>query len=63
MLCAYNIDHIKGLTYYKLRSKTKLHIKDVLVKYCDNFVSTFSNLKNRDVVHEEIEKVIKCRTI
>lgn len=63
MLCAYNLNHIKGETYYKLRSKTKFHIKDVLVNYWDSFVSTFSNLKIRNVVHEEVEKVIKCRTI
>ena len=46
MLCAYNLNHIKGETYYKLRSKTKFHIKDVLVNYWDSFVSTFSNLSN-----------------
>lgn len=57
------LSHIHGNDFYKTRSKTKFHIKDVLNNYWEDFVDTLSNLNIRDVVFQEVDKVRKCRTI
>ena len=63
ILNSLNLDHFKGDTYYKSKSNTKFHIKDIFINYWDDFITTFSNLNIRDVVFEEVDKILKCRTI
>lgn len=62
-ICYSMLSHVQGETYYKNRSKTKYHIKDILNNYWDPFIENFSHLNIRDVVFKEVEKVRKCRTI
>lgn len=56
-------NHVRGQTFYRLRSKCKFRITDILNAYWDAFVKTNPHLNIRAVVFKEVEKVKICRTI
>lgn len=51
-----SLSHIKN-SYYKLRSKTKFHIREKFDSYWEFFLKTFPNLKIRPIIHEEIKRL------
>ena len=62
-LSSFSLNNIDNNVYYKLRSITKFHIRDIFANYWDSFLDTFPSLKIRDIVFEEVTKVINCGTI
>ena len=62
-LSSFSLNNIDNNVYYKLRSITKFHIRDIFANYWDSFLDTFPSLRIRDIVFEEVTKVINCGTI
>lgn len=61
-LSSYSLSHLYSDTFYKLRSKTLFHIKDVFINYWDLFIEKFKHLNIRNIVFKEVDKICKCRT-
>ena len=59
---SFSLNRIKSDTYYKLRSKNKRHIRDVFYNYWDKFLDTFPHLNIRDVVYNEVQRIMLCDT-
>ena len=59
-LSSFSLNNIDNNVYYKLRFITKFHIRDIFANYWDSFLDTFPSLKIRDIVFEEVTKVINC---
>ncbi len=57
------LPYIKNDIYYKLRTKCKFHIKDIFDIFWESFLLANPNLNIRDVVYEEVYKIIRCKTV